>query len=244
MHRFFLSPDLCKGETIALDRSESHHAANVLRVNPGQTVEVLNGLGLRLICEISTVEKRAVSLRVSERIESPPPAFEAHLFQSVIKGKGMDFLVQKVTEIGITHIHPILTHHCVARPDKHDEDRIEKWRQTTIEAAKQCGRSFLPQISPIQNFQEAISLADKETPHLYGALKSETKKISEAIGCHTTLSNRAAIWIGPEGDFSEEEYEAFSNAKYLPVTLGPHVLRAETAAITGTALLVDALTSA
>ena len=235
MHRFHVPAEEITGNQIQLDRAESHHASSVLRIRPGEIVEVLDGEGGRYRCRTHSVERRSVSLLVEDVRKEAEPSFRIGLFQSVLKGKAMDLLIQKVTETGVTDTHPILSRHCVAKPSD-----AEKWRQITIEAAKQCGRSWLPRIHSISSLSDEVGSALYPL-HLVGALQEGCRSIIEALP--EQRPEGVAIWIGPEGDYSTAEMDALLEGGALPVTLGPHVQRAETAAISSTSILVNLLFS-
>lgn len=235
MHRFYLPPELCTGPVLTLDPRESHHAADVLRVRKGERVSVLNGAGREFLCSVSDVHRKAVVLRVDETHETATPAFSLTLVQAVPKGKMMEFIIQKATELGVTRIQPLLSERVTTQLDEEGaEQKAEKWRQTTIEAIKQCGQTWLPSVDPPRSLDQCLASAQAELS-LIGALQGEPthprKRFDSFRSTHGRNPLSASLWIGPEGDFSPREMEKILSSGVLPVTLGPLVLRAETAAL-------------
>ena len=151
MHRFFLSPEKLAREPLMLDGDEAHHAANVLRVRVGDRLNVLDGAGTEAVCNVTEVTKRRVGLEVAEKKFSPRPRGQITLCQALVKGKAFDFILQKATELGAARIVPVQCERSVVQADAaHDAaDKLAKWRATMIEAAKQCGIRWLPQIEEI-----------------------------------------------------------------------------------------------
>ena len=159
------------------------------------------------------------------------------LAQSIIKGKAMDLVVQKATELGVSRIAPILTERTVARPDAREFGaKREKWRDVAIEACKQCGAVWLPEIDEPTALEDALSLCGKAGRlSLAAALEGDAVEIAAGFEAYGRKESRppesVAIWIGPEGDFTAGELRALKKAGAVPVTLGGLTLRSETAAL-------------
>jgi 16S rRNA (uracil1498-N3)-methyltransferase len=236
LHRFYLPPAACRGDGLRLDGPEAHHAVRVLRLNAGDKAVVQDGAGHELFCEVESASRDTLSLRVRKRNFAPPPPCALTLFIALPRGKIIESIIQKSVELGVQKIAPLLTERVVTRLDEKDASRKgEQWRQTAIEAMKQCGAPWLPEIeipAPIESF-----LAQKEKPDLQmvGSLQKERRHPREIFrefqNAHDHPPASAAVWIGPEGDFTPDELHAISNAGARPISLGNLVLRVETAAI-------------
>jgi 16S rRNA (uracil1498-N3)-methyltransferase len=217
MHRFFLR-DLT-GLTLA--GKEAHHARQVLRVRVGEEAVVFDGAGNFVRGQVAEIGRDAVQLRALERGQSPPLLCRITLACAVIK-KNMDFIVQKATELGVATIVPLLTERTIARPDRSD-----RWADIALEACKQCGNNWLPEIAapvPLTKWLATKPMADLK---VVAALTPDAHPLRQVL--RPALS--ACVLIGPEGDFTPAEYAAAQSAGYWPVTLGPLVLRADTAAL-------------
>src|SRR5437868_7705689 len=155
MRRFFAEPERCKGSHIELDEAESRHLSQVLRAQVGEPVTILDGAGGVYECRIERVTKRNVHLAVESREKRPPLPYEITLFQAIPKGKVMEWIVQKATELGARRIVPILTERTVVEVGA-DSHKVEKWRTIAIESIKQCGSPFLPKIEAPMEFPKAL----------------------------------------------------------------------------------------
>jgi len=233
MRRFYLPPEKC-GKSMVLEDREAHHAIHVLRLGVGDRLEILDGAGGIYSCAISAVRKSVVELRLEKQITLAPPPWRITLFQAVPKGKTFDWIVEKATELGVARIVPIITERVVAGFEN-NERRLERWNLTAIDALKQCGSPWLPQIAKPLEFAAALPLAKELELTLVASLRAGAKHPREWL---QQIEERKAgsafhigVWIGPEGDFTGEELTALAGAGARPITLGHLVLRAETAAI-------------
>ena len=236
MHRFHLPPAACQGATILLDEAEAHHAARVLRLTRGDRAVVLDGAGHELLCEVTEVARNQIALAVRQRNTIPPLPYRLTLIQAITKGKSMDLIVQKATELGVSRIVPVISERSVTRiePDE-AEWKVEKWRTIAVEAIKQCGSAWLPEI--VAPVTPAAFLAQPKPPAfmLLASLQPGATHPRELLRAAREERRRGldapAIWIGPEGDFTPAELNQIRAAGALPITLGPLVLRSETAAL-------------
>jgi 16S rRNA (uracil1498-N3)-methyltransferase len=236
MHRFFVPPTELRQSRFALPEAEARHAAQVLRVRPGEEVQVLDGAGRTYLCVVDTVEKRQVWLSWERESFTPRPAVQVEVYPAVAKGKAMEIIIQKAVELGAAKICPVVCEHSVAQyDDDRAEDKADKWRLTVIEAVKQCGREWLPEVTAPQAFKHCLPAEkDDSVLDLVAALQNGTDTIGARFAAYAQKSGRAwpakvRLWVGPEGDFSTAEYEALKQHGVLGVTLGNHVLRCETA---------------
>jgi 16S rRNA (uracil1498-N3)-methyltransferase len=231
MRRFFAEPERCQGSEIELDERESQHLAQVLRARVGEKVTVLDGAGGVFEGAISRLSKRHVHITVESKKRVPPLPYELTLFQAIPKGKIMDWIVQKATELGARKIIPIETERTVVEIEHgHAEGKIEKWKAIAIESIKQCGSPYLPKIEEPISFAKALQNRGNDFA-IVASLHPGAKEIS-----NIQLKSPCQIWIGPEGDFTAQEVDQLVDRGVHPITLGPLVLRCDTAAVCALAL--------
>ncbi len=236
MHRFHLPPEQCKGTQLALTGSEAHHAANVLRLRPGTAVTVLDGAGKVFACEVDAVSKREVHLRVMKTESDPELPYRITLLLAVPKGKLIDSIIQKATELGVARIVPLLSERVVTQLDDDGaEAKAAKWQQIAVEATKQCGQAWLPKVEAPLTPKEWLARQERFDLQLVGALRPGSRHPREFIETHRSqhggMPKSVAVWIGPEGDFTQAELDLAEAAGAKPITLGLLVLRVETAVI-------------
>lgn len=236
MHRFYLPPENCRGDGLQLTGGEAHHAVRVLRVQPGEHVVVLDGAGNEFHCAVAKADRRIVELKVIEKNFLPPPACRITLLQAIPKGKIIEAIIQKATELGAHRIVPILSERVTTKLDsKSATAKRQQWQQVAIEAIKQCGAAWLPQVDTPMTPAEFLARNETHDLTLVGALLGERKHPREFFQhyqeAHRSLPQSVAVWIGPEGDFSPDELKTILHSGAKPISLGRLVLRVETAAI-------------
>jgi 16S rRNA (uracil1498-N3)-methyltransferase len=236
MHRFYLPPEQCRVETLLLTGCEARHAVQVLRLGRGERVIVLNGEGLEFLCETRESQRGKVSLAVLERRAIPPLPCQSTLLQGLPKGQIIESIIQKAAELGASRIVPLLTERVVTRLGAHEAPRkTEKWQRAAIEAIKQCGLAWLPKVeAPLTPAGWLARQEQFELPFL-ACLQPGSRHPQPYFEAFRSKHGRgprtACVWVGPEGDFTPAETDAIKAAGNLPITLGPRVLRVETAAI-------------
>jgi len=235
MHRFYLPPEQCHGNTLRLDGREAHHALHVLRLRHGERVAILDGAGGEFFCKVESAAKGSVMLAVDEKIFSPAPPCPASLFVAVPKGKTIEDIIQKSAELGAQRIVPLLTGRVVVQLDDGGaEAKRKKWQLVAIEAIKQCGAAWLPKVEAPVSLAELLARGGLPELSLVGSLQTERRHPREVIAEFRARHGRApasvGAWVGPEGDFTRAELLAIEAAGAKPVTLGPLTLRVETAA--------------
>jgi 16S rRNA (uracil1498-N3)-methyltransferase len=236
MHRFFLPPEKCRGDSFRLDGREAHHALHVLRAKRSERVAVLDGAGGEFSCDVENVGKDFLSLAVREKkvhAENPCPI---SLFVAIPKGKIIEGIIQKSVELGAARIVPLLTERVVTQLDDDGaESKREKWRQIAVEAVKQCGAVWLPEVCTPVTLQDFLAAKNFPELTLVGSLQTERKHprdvFSEFRSRHESSPKSLGVWIGPEGDFTLAELQDIEAAGAEPITLGELTLRVETAAI-------------
>ncbi len=236
MHRFYLSPEQTREQPLFLTGREAHHALHVLRLRPADRVSVLNGVGTEFVCEVAESDRDKIRLITLEQKQFPAPLCELTLLQALPKGKLIESIIQKATELGASRIVPLLSERVVANLDAKDGERkAAKWQLTAIEALKQCGAPWLPKVEEPISPADFISRRERLDLPLVGSLQGETKHPREYfqnfLQKHGTKPKSICFWIGPEGDFTAKEMAMIKESGALPITLGNLILRTETAAI-------------
>ena len=230
----FVTREALKADLVVLSPEESHHLARVLRVEAGQELTLFDGEGTRAEGVVDTVTKKEVTVRITARETVPPPAVEITLIQAVCKPDRFELILQKATELGIRRIQPVISTHTVNR-SKEPEKQLERWQTIVRNAAQQCGTAWLPEFLPVQKFSATAWNADAV---FIGSLHPNAKPFRQVFqGLDRAKIKTAALMIGPEGDFTEEEVNAAVAAGAIPVTFGKQILRTETAAIFGLSVM-------
>src|ERR1041385_3091583 len=213
MHRFYLPPEASESKPLFLTGGEAHHALKVLRLRRGDRITVLNGAGAEFICEIEKSAHQKAELQIVEKTTSDPPPYTVTLLQALPKGKLFESIVQKGTELGVFRIVPLISKRVVVAPADQEaaKHKLEKWRMVAIEAIKQCGLKWLPQIELPILPQQFLSRNERFDLSLLAALQGETKHPRTYFRQFRERCSRnphsLSIWIGPEGDFTHQEVD-------------------------------------
>src|SRR2546430_12309210 len=166
MHRFYIAPENWNPDALSLRGPEAHHARDVLRMKPGDRAVLFNGRGREVTAEVVDLAKSEIRLRKLHESETPPLRCRITLGQAIPKGKNMDLIVQKAVEIGAAEIAPLISERTIVDLDqKEAEQKQEKWQQIAIEAAKQCGQNWLPQIGRPQKLKDFFADSSLVTRH-------------------------------------------------------------------------------
>ncbi|MGO8764837.1 MAG: RsmE family RNA methyltransferase [Limisphaerales bacterium] len=235
-HRFYIAPEHCKGNVVRLDGREAHHALRVLRLKRGNSAFVLDGAGAEFLCVVEEGGRGSLSLRVMGKNFLPRPACALTLLVGIPKGKIIEDIIQKSVELGARKIVPVLADRVVTHLDGESaEHKRDKWRQVAIEAIKQCGAVWLPEVEAPVTLPDFLARKETFDLQLVGSLQKERRHPAEIIRDFEKSRGHppksAAVWIGPEGDFTPAELEMIQKAGAQPITLGNLTLRVETAAI-------------
>ena len=236
MHRFYLPPAHRRSDGLRLEGREAHHALQVLRVKPGERVAVLDGAGSEFLCTVEASTKSSLDLAVVEKKSAPAPVCAITLLVAIPKGKIIEGIIQKAVELGAHRIVPLLTERVVTQlDDEGAESKREKWQQVAIEAIKQCGAAWLPEVVAPQTIGEFLVHGERPEFTLVGSLQTQRRHprewFQEFRAAYGRTPRTAGVWIGPEGDFTLSELQVIEAAGAKPITLGPLTLRVETAAI-------------
>lgn len=230
MHCFYIEPPV--GNIAALPDDEAKHAAKVLRLRPGDGVCAMDGAGRRYNASIETVDG-GVTVRLLDALPDNEPPVRVTIYQGVPKSDKLDFLAQKLTELGVHALVPVQMTRCVAKLD--GDKRLQRLQRIADEAAKQCRRAAPLQIAPPATWPEARA---RMSGHdlLIAPWEDARGRRMRDVRAERPDARDIGIVIGPEGGMSADEVEAL-NA--LAVTLGPRILRTETAAVTAAALAMS-----
>jgi 16S rRNA (uracil1498-N3)-methyltransferase len=229
MHRFYLPPPQCQGPTLTLTGAEAHHALAVLRIKTGETVAILDGAGREFLCAVRAVDRKTVTLAVEQTHSSPAPSCRVTLVQAVPKGKLIETIIQKATELGVFRIIPLLSERVATHLEGDAVNhKAEKWRHVAVEAIKQCGQRWLPQVDAPVTLPALLARGESFDLSLVGSLRDDARHPREYFKKRPATIR---LWIGPEGDFTDAELAAIRDAGGLPISLGPLVLRSDTAAL-------------
>ncbi len=241
--RSFFRPEDLGPTSITLDPEESHHLVSVNRARMGDTVVAFDGAGNEWICACIQADRKEAVLEVRFHQRIAPLPYQITLAQAVPKGKNMDSIVRKATEIGITRIIPLYSERTEVRLEKDREAaKVAKWRAVSIEAAKQSGNSHLPEILEPQRANVFMETCEREFDlRLVASLQPEARHLRDVLNefrAEQEVSPKNVVWmVGPEGDFTPAEMSASKNMSFEPVSLGPLVLRCETAAVYALSIL-------
>ena len=236
MHRFYIAPENWNPDALMLRDAEAHHARDVLRMKRGDRAVVFNGCGREITAEIVDLAKDGVCLRKLDEGETAPLRCRITLGQAIPKGKNMDLIVQKAVEIGAAEIAPLISERTIVDLDKQEaEQKREKWQQIAVEAAKQCGQNWLPAVRLPQKLKSLFAHLGNFDLRLIGSLQPDAihlkKILSDYLEQHRDRPKSVLMMVGPEGDFTPAELALAKSHGCLPITLGPIILRVETAAI-------------
>lgn len=246
MHRFVTEERISGvGEEISLGKEESAHASKVLRFRPGEAVQLIDGENRydAVLTEVSAEETKA---RVTALCPSPEAPARAVLWQGLPKADKLELIAQKATELGVWEIWPVEMLRSVARLGKNDPKKQERLSRIALEAAKQSGRAHVPEVRAAVSFDKALKRLEEESFDLILVAWEEEHALplSKAIGEYRQFNGvpgRVLIVIGPEGGIDEAEQQRLAALGAQSVTLGPRILRTETAGLCALAALWTAM---
>jgi 16S rRNA (uracil1498-N3)-methyltransferase len=232
--RLFVDELLAEGAEPRIEGGQAHYLLNVMRLKERAPVKLFDDRSGEYLAVVTATGKRDLVLMVEARLRDRTPAADLWLCQALIKKDRLDWIAEKSCELGIGRFVPLLTRRCVV--DKVKEDRL---RAQMIEAAEQCERTTLPEIAPLVKLDAMLKdwPADRA---LYFCDERGGEPFGEAV--RQQKAKKAAILIGPEGGFTDEENAAIRAAPFaIPASLGPNILRADTAAVAAIAVWMSNL---
>ena len=239
MRRFFVPPDVLGGREVALPRELSRRLATVLRLKRGDRVLLADGLGRDYEVEITALTPRSVQAAVvGERASPPEPALEMVLYQSLVRPQRFELVLEKGTELGVARFVPLVSGRAQVKTEGGSQ-RAERWRRIVTEAAEQCGRGRVPAVDPPAAFAEAVRTAPGL--RLLPWEGERSRGLRSYLRGLQLIPEAVSLFIGPEGGFAAEEAALAREAGCVAVSLGPRVLRSETAGIVAAALVMHEL---
>lgn len=237
MYQFFVEPSQIniQDKTVMIRGSDVNHIRNVLRMKPGEEINVSNGQdGREYRCAICSFEEDRVICQLrfvkEENVELP---VRVYLFQALPKADKMELIIQKAVELGVYRIIPVAAKRCVVKLDeKKAAARTARWQAIAQSAAKQSKRGVIPEISEVMGFAQAVKMAAdmdvKLIPYELAEGMEKTREIMDTLRAGQDI----ALFIGPEGGFEESEIQLAADSGMIPITLGKRILRTETAGMT------------
>lgn len=228
----FLPPEELTSKEITIRGEQARHLS-VLRIKPGELIKIFDGLGHRYVAKVIKPSRKEVLAEIiKEEVYSAESPLSIILAQGIPKSDKMDFIIQKTTELGVKTISPIITE----RSEVRETAKLERWRKIAISASQQSGREKIPEIEEPVTFEDFLK---KNVYYHLGIIFSEEeknqnlKKALKGFEGSTTIT----LLIGPEGGFSPAELTLAIERGFIPASLGPRILRTETAAITAISII-------
>jgi 16S rRNA (uracil1498-N3)-methyltransferase len=231
--RFFV--DAVQSGRARITGPDAHHLTRVLRVEPGQQFEISDNRAVYL-AEVESARKDLVSFSVREKLASAEPVVQTTVLASLIRFERFEWMLEKATELGVARIVPVRTERSEKGLEQGAEKRLARWNRIVREASEQSRRARLPEIAAPAGLTDALQL---EAAHRYvlDETEAEASPMLAALPAHRQPGDRVALLVGPEGGWTDREREQIADSQWRPVSLGPQILRAETAAIAALAIV-------
>lgn len=237
MHRFYADENQALEGSVRLTPEDARHAVRVLRLREGDRAEIFWNGG-RYLGEISEMAGDAVTLRLLEALPSTEPRLRITLYQGLPKADKMELIIQKAVELGAEAVVPVAMSRCVTRLDERDGlKKQERWQKIAREACKQSGRCQMPAVEAPVAFRELLNRLPEYEAAVVPWEEASGYGLADFQHDHPELA-RLAVVIGPEGGMSADEISAMREAGCCPVTLGPRILRTETAGLAALSALM------
>ena len=253
MHRFFIPPTWIQDDTVTLTGKVVHQIRDVLRLNPGDSIVVLDDSGWEYQTRLAAVGPERVSGQIERKVLGrTEPRAKITLYQSLLKSTKFEWVLQKGTELGVVEFVPMVSDRCViSSVDDVSKTRLERWRRIVLEAAEQSRRARLPRLRPPLLFAQACERARRadlailpwegERVITLRAMLSDSSSMTASVRGKTLAMRRPFsihVFIGAEGGFSNREIDLARRYGITPVRIGPRILRAETAALVAAAIIL------
>ena len=240
MDRFFVDKKNINLEnnTCIIEGEDVKHISKVLRCRIGEELEVCDNNNNEYICEVTNIDKNQVELNILEKVDIQRESdLKIKVYQGLPKGPKMEMILQKLTEVGVDEIILVQTKRTVVKVDDKKEDKkLERWERIIYEAAKQSKRGKIPSLRGVLTFKEALADMKENDFNIAPYENEKTKSIKQAI--KGVNINNVGIFVGPEGGFEETEIEAIEDIGGQSVSLGPRILRTETASLVASSIVL------
>ena len=236
MHRFFITPDKFTEASVVITDEQAHQIMRVLRLQVGDQLIALDNSGWEYVVEITAVSKKAIIADfVSKQEAQGEPSVDITLYMGLMKRDKFEWVLQKCTEIGVIRFIPVVTQRSLVQDTKMKANKFERWQKIITEAAEQSRRGKVPELCQPMRLPEAFAGVEADLA-LIPWEEAEGQSLRNVLAGKRPSS--VALFIGPEGGFAAEEIELAQEHNIQPITLGKRILRAETAAMVASALLI------
>lgn len=240
MDRFFVEKKNVNLEnnTCIIEGEDVKHISKVLRCRVGEELEICDNDNNEYICEITSIDKSEVQLNIIDKVDIKRESdLKIKVYQGLPKGPKMEMILQKLTEVGVDEIILVQTKRTVVKvEDKKEDKKIERWERIIYEASKQSKRGKIPKLRGILSFKEALSDMGKNDLNIAPYENERTKSIKQAIKGQDI--NNIGIFVGPEGGFEDTEIKDIEDIGGQSVSLGPRILRTETASLVASSIVL------
>jgi 16S rRNA (uracil1498-N3)-methyltransferase len=234
MIRLWVNQPLGSGSSVLSDARQAHYLAHVMRMKEGDSIHLFNGKDGEWASRISKIKKSGASFECEKQLRPQPQDGHLRLFFAPIKRGHGDMVIEKATELGVTHLSPILTRHTIV-----SRVPVERYQAIAIEAAEQCERLSVPQIDAPLKLQDALAMLENDTRLILCAEQGKAEPLAAVAAQFAGQS--IAILVGPEGGFDPEEFAFLLKQPNITAAhLGPRILRADTAAIAALSIVQSA----
>ena len=240
MQQFFVTADQVQENQIYIEGTDVNHMKNVLRMRPGEKLGISDGNNHHYICQVEKYEDAQAVLTIleEESVDTELPS-KVYLFQGLPKGDKMELIVQKAVELGVYKIVPVAMKRCVVRlDDKKAAKKADRWNSIAESAAKQAGRSRIPEVTMPLSYKEALKMAEELDVTLLPYELAGGMEVTREVIRQIKSGQSVGIFIGPEGGFEPEEVDAAVSMGAKVITLGRRILRTETAGLATLAVLM------
>lgn len=240
MHHFFVTPQQISGDKIRIEGGDVNHMKNVLRMKLHEKAEISDGESRTYLCEVEAYEEDVAILHILEEMEvDTEPASKLYLFQGLPKSDKMELIVQKAVELGVYQVIPVAMKRSVVRlDDKKAAKKADRWNSIAESAAKQAGRSRIPEVTMPLSYKEALKMAEELDVTLLPYELAGGMEVTREVIRQIKSGQSVGIFIGPEGGFEPEEVDAAVSMGAKVITLGRRILRTETAGFATLAVLM------
>ena len=240
MHHFFVTPQQISGDKIRIEGGDVNHMKNVLRMKLHEKAEISDGESRTYLCEVEAYEEDVAVLHILEDMEADTePASKLYLFQGLPKSDKMELIVQKAVELGVYQVIPVAMKRSVVRlDDKKAAKKADRWNSIAESAAKQAGRSRIPEVTMPLSYNEALKMAEELDVTLLPYELAGGMEVTREVIRQIKSGQSVGIFIGPEGGFEPEEVDAAVSMGAKVITLGRRILRTETAGLATLAVLM------
>lgn len=241
MHRFFVDPENIQGHMAIIDKEEAHHIQKVLRLKAGEQVILFDGSGYEYRARLLEAKQAGLTAQIMERSSKEELSVRVCLVQGIAKGDKMDSIIQKASEIGVAEIYPLVSERTVVRlAGDNAVKKVKRWQHIAREACKQCRRNLIPQVKPVLKMEEVYQEIG-EAPALIFYEKEKNQGLRQVLSNikgEVLAKGRLFVLIGPEGGFSEIEVNRALKQGVQTASLGPRILRTETAGLVASAIIM------